>query len=853
MPSIDTIVRNVKIQGSAPGVDQATASLNQLKDAIAAANDNLAKSNAAAQSGSDGFNVAGISALSAANHLRQAAEAAYIFSPAFRGVVNEMRAPALTAASTALEAVATGLVKGTNIAGTGLLSLSAAAEKVAPQFLGLTSYVRSAGIAMEAFAPTAAGAGASILGVAGSVITRFAPVVGQILLAVDAVKLLASSWSLASDRIEQYNAISNNAAGLSTDFYQRITKAADDLKLSTDGLTAAFKSLNDAMAPSLGGSVAQQRLKELRDAGNFAGNTGVAQLNAANNPEEQLKAVANLYKQAADNGQRLAGLDLVKTVLGPEIAGNLAKDTDYLDQMLAKAQAISASSIASDSELARAVDIQTRTAAAYASLTVSWHPFQETLTETGVKLHETFLSDLEDIAAILNLLNKGIDLAQRWLSMGWDKVKNGLSGDVTLVDASGSPYQAYIPGSVGPLNDNTPSALDQARARLRSGLLQPNQVTNARDMTNAVHDNVIRDRSHKTGDGGDDTDYVDRAINSLQRHTQQQIADTAAVGLGEGALAKFRAEAAQTAAIQANGGEITAEQKKRFDDLVISAGAAADALARAKVASQIDFSSKTAFLSQDDVQIAQQLKGIYGNNVPEALNSTYASAIRVNNAFKEISSAIETNLTSGLTDIVSGTTSVSQGFANMASSIAKSIEQMIIKLTIVQPLMNALQNSVSGSGILSFLGVGGSGAAAQATSASALANNTGGAFFGPGFADGGYTGAGGRLEIAGAVHKGEYVFDAANTNRIGVANLDRLRGYADGGYVGSTPANNNSPQNVHVTVSVEMDANGQWQGFVKNVSQQSAAGAVNAFATSPQFPDHVAGAYKTAKTQRKIA
>ncbi|OHZ29939.1 phage tail protein [Agrobacterium vitis] len=58
-----------------------------------------------------------------------------------------------------------------------------------------------------------------------------------------------------------------------------------------------------------------------------------------------------------------------------------------------------------------------------------------------------------------------------------------------------------------------------------------------------------------------------------------------------------------------------------------------------------------------------------------------------------------------------------------------------------------------------------------------------------GFADGGYTGAGGKYEPAGVVHKGEYVFDADAVRKAGgPAGLDamrkRLKGYSSGGYVG---------------------------------------------------------------------
>lgn len=68
----------------------------------------------------------------------------------------------------------------------------------------------------------------------------------------------------------------------------------------------------------------------------------------------------------------------------------------------------------------------------------------------------------------------------------------------------------------------------------------------------------------------------------------------------------------------------------------------------------------------------------------------------------------------------------------------------------------------------------------------------GGALGAPGlggiYADGGYTGPGGKYQPAGVVHKGEYVFDAEATKRIGPRNLEAMRrsvkGYASGGLVG---------------------------------------------------------------------
>jgi lambda family phage tail tape measure protein len=64
------------------------------------------------------------------------------------------------------------------------------------------------------------------------------------------------------------------------------------------------------------------------------------------------------------------------------------------------------------------------------------------------------------------------------------------------------------------------------------------------------------------------------------------------------------------------------------------------------------------------------------------------------------------------------------------------------------------------------------------------------------FADGGYTGPGAKYEPAGVVHKGEVVFSQEDVKRNGgVSRVEqmRLRGYANGGYVGAAPPKMGGP------------------------------------------------------------
>jgi hypothetical protein len=299
--------------------------------------------------------------------------------------------------------------------------------------------------------------------------------------------------------------------------------------------------------------------------------------------------------------------------------------------------------------------------------------------------------------ALMDWQNNSIFSAEAWTALG-----RAFSQGVHLMtpDQASQSIPGYAAGQI-----TEPSYPDQAAMDAAFDKANPaNPGSRARPLAGLSASDYAAGGGSAVAAKDTSGDAVDRAINSLTKHTEQQLADTQAVGLGDAALAGFKAEAAETAAVLANGGKETDAQVDKFSDLKDAAMAAADALAKAKVSASIDFAGKTAFLSADDVAIANQLKGIYGNDVPAALASTEAAAIRVNTAFKSVSTAIESGLTTGLTDIVSGTKSVSQGFTEMGNAIVKAIEQMIIKLTIVEPLMKALQGGASSLGLGGFSG-----------------------------------------------------------------------------------------------------------------------------------------------------
>lgn len=124
-------------------------------------------------------------------------------------------------------------------------------------------------------------------------------------------------------------------------------------------------------------------------------------------------------------------------------------------------------------------------------------------------------------------------------------------------------------------------------------------------------------------------------------------------------------------------------------DAAVAQGEAVEAQARAQVKSDIRFGQKTAFFTQEDVQIAQQLKSIYPD-VGEAMASVEAQALRMNNAMQSASQTISSGLTSSLVSIVNGSATAGEAFRGFGKIVIDTIAKMIIQLSIVGPLMRAL-------------------------------------------------------------------------------------------------------------------------------------------------------------------
>lgn len=251
----------------------------------------------------------------------------------------------------------------------------------------------------------------------------------------------------------------------------------------------------------------------------------------------------------------------------------------------------------------------------------------------------------------------------------------------------------------------------------------------------------------KKSGGGTETDAkddYDRATRSIEDRIRRQEQESTTFGQGAEAVARYRTET----------------------ELLTAAKRAERDITPALTAQIKDYADRAAEAAR----------------VTEQLRDTQRQSDQLNSAGRESFSGLFRDMRQG---------------AGFAASMESSVSRMVDRLGDLasDQVFTALfggRGTSGGSGALGgiFGGLFGGGGTAAAASSPGLSDFFGGNFF-PAFAGGGYTGSGDRLAAAGIVHRGEYVFDKASTDRIGVGTLEMIRagirGYAEGGLVGGSP------------------------------------------------------------------
>jgi hypothetical protein len=236
------------------------------------------------------------------------------------------------------------------------------------------------------------------------------------------------------------------------------------------------------------------------------------------------------------------------------------------------------------------------------------------------------------------------------------------------------------------------------------------------------------------------------------------------------------------------------KEAKAYEDFINQITGRADAARKQQQTEWLMLARSIGEISEQEYDTA--IKNI--NNVESQMSEFAVGAAR----------NIQAVLGDGLYNVLSGRfNDIGRMFLNMVNRMVADL----MASQIAQVLFGGFGTTGQLGGLIGAIGSGlgaalsGLGSGQVAMDASALTVNRGMGY--SGFAEGGYTGSGGKYEPAGVVHRGEYVLNADATKRLGVGFLDRInRGYANGGYVGQ--ANSAMGGNININVKNEASSDG---------------------------------------------
>lgn len=236
-------------------------------------------------------------------------------------------------------------------------------------------------------------------------------------------------------------------------------------------------------------------------------------------------------------------------------------------------------------------------------------------------------------------------------------------------------------------------------------------------------------------------------------------------------LAKQKAELGDQIVLQERANKLAEDNRKKIlqinnetSNINLGAGLSSREQQRAKEIQALQSNQVNAGGSLDDVDFQQllearrqfyQAEDSLRNNWIAASLQGFQDWIDASTDASNVAREATISVFDGFSDYISQIVTTGEAsFKDFTVNILKMISDIITRLLIAKALKSALEGTELGAAL--------------------------------GFANGGYTGDGGKYQPAGTVHKGEFVFTKEATSRIGVKNLYALmKGYANGGVVGS--------------------------------------------------------------------
>lgn len=740
------VIRTITIKGKTEGVDEATDALKKLADAqgnVAIVSD---KVNKTGLSVSDAYQKQTLRLDAAAKSQSQVAAQTSIADKmlAQGGITATDYAARIDlinkkygegAATSRAFAAATSGVSGQLIA----LSAGAGPVGVFLAALGPWGLAAAAGVGLLAVAFEEAKRTATLLAAEAVSLERFAETTGLSTSTLQALTQAAAKHGVSAE--EATNAVvrfttawaeARDGGGTFLSQLQKIDPGlADQIQRTKDSATA-FDLLTKAIKAADEAGNISQRNQLLRAAG---GRGGVAALTGVSAASTEAGGLSNLTQQAVEAGKAIDD-KLLKEI--QVLKSELDETTKHADLLMGSvgAKPILETGLAWQKLRVSMAETIVELAAGEAKLG-PWERFfaqvarvQNGLDLTPILKNPVALSGAEpsavwgpsqaapgvlqpkDIKAQLADMKEYVTLLGSGATEG-DKLKLKLlelTAAVVGNSTAENKYAAAIGMSAAKL-DSYIATLTLHNAALGAGATVTDVVTEKMAA-------LAKQQKQGAGLTAEQLDNSKRLIQSQADGTfalQGQIdtlgVQAATFNMSAGAAETFRLIQTATNKALQEGKDPAIEVSAAYRKLAVDAGAGAQALEKVRIDSSISFGRQTAFLLPEDVQIAQQLKGLYGNDIPAALASSEAAAMRLNNTMAEFSNFSRTTLTSFATDIrqsmAQGATAA-QAFGTAMTNALGKIEDKLIQMAIDNVWKSAFGGSSAGGvGLLSFLGFGG--------------------------------------------------------------------------------------------------------------------------------------------------
>ena len=608
--------------------------------------------------------------------------------------------------------------------------------------------------------------------------------VGRVALVAGAFKLMGDAISATRDQLKEMVEIADKSQnlGVSPAFLQSWNAVSRQLKVGTEelegALSHAFQATKDRAPIDLAKwETGEEQITAVEKALRVYNVTvangrldGLVLFREATSQEEKIQAVLKAMIQLKSIGQEAAALDIGEKMFGTAFVDRIRQGRTSAENILTTMRQMASSDdgIYSSALVSRAKQVDDQ-------LRLSEERLSRALKPSFDDLASVMLTIKNIWADTVGLIGQAVEAANKFGILGNEVSRLKAQRDA-LDDAikHGNEISVFgigtgirLPADVITAEQNK-AKRDEVQGRIDDLERQPNSYPRQEQARGAGPAPTLKPT-------GSEASKFDTSADGIDKRTAALQAEAAAIDLGTAARERSKLTAQlETVAKQANAaaglGEnvVTEQQRDRINEVTNAYGNAALAMEKARAASQIKFDRGTAFLSPEDVQIAQQLRGIYGADIPAALASSEASAMRLNDAMRGVASTMTSNLTTGLTDMLDGTKSLSQGFTDLGKTIVRALEEAVIKMLVVAPIMRGMQ------GMLGFSDAGLIGPVKP-----------------PGYAAGGRIsgpGSGTSDRILARVSNGEFITNASATARhlplLKAINDNRIPKFADGGLVG---------------------------------------------------------------------